>query len=66
VAHAADHRQGAGGNRPGQRLVVEGPEVVETAAAAYQQDEIDFAPRLRALQGGEQLAGRRGPCTLAG
>jgi len=41
VPDAADHRHRAGGDGARQRLVVESPQVLDRAAAAHQQDEVD-------------------------
>ena len=41
VPHPADHRHRAGGDGAGQGLVVEGPQILDRAAAAHQQDDVD-------------------------
>ena len=41
VSYAADDRHRAGGDGAGQLLVVEGPQILDGAAAAHQQDEVD-------------------------
>ena len=65
MAHAADHRNGAGRDLARQRLVIEAPEIFNAAAAAQQQG-IHFGaligqPHLRG-----QPAGASAPCTGAG
>ena len=66
MAHAADHRQRRAGDGAHQGLVVEGPEVVETAAAAHQQQHIDFLPGLGLPKGGDQFGGCGGALHAGG
>ena len=53
VADAADDRDRRGDDRARQRFVVEGPQILERAAAAGQDQHVAFAP------GGRPSAGRR-------
>ncbi len=57
VADTTDDRQGAGADRPGQRFVVEGPQVFETAAATAQDQQITFAMLAGRTDGAGDLCG---------
>ena len=58
MADTADYRQRATGQSPGQRLVVEGVQILEGPPATHQQQHVAFQPCLGSLDGGQQL-GRR-------
>ena len=65
MAHAADHRNGAGRDLARQRLVIEAPEIFNAAAAAHQQQGIHFGaligqPHLRGQPAGRVGALHRG------
>ncbi len=47
VAHGGDHRHLGGRDGPGQHLVVEGPQVLERAAAAAHDDHVHAAQRVQ-------------------
>jgi len=46
VSHPADDRHRAGADGAGELLVVEGPQILDGAAAAHQQDEVDGRRRV--------------------
>jgi len=61
VADSGHHRQGAGRQRPGHHLLVEGPQILQRAAAPGQDQHVALAP----LAGQIQHAGNFGGGILA-
>ena len=66
MADAADHRDRRLDDGAHQRLVVEGPQVFERAAAAHQQQGVDLAPRRGQAQRRHQRGRRIGALHRAG
>ena len=61
MADAADDRHRALHDRARQRLVVEGPEILDRAAAAHQQDHVHLRPqRVERMQRAHQFPRRAG------
>ena len=58
VADGRDHRHRAGGNRPGDDFLVEGPQVFDRAAAASGDDDIHAGHGADQPQSARNLAGR--------
>ncbi len=58
MSDAGDHRGSRRVNLPGQRFVVEAPEVFQRAATTHQQEDIADPGFIRALKRGDKL--RRG------
>ena len=58
VTDTADDRQGAGTDRPGQGLIVEGPQVFETATTTAQDQQITFTMLVGRTDGAGDLCGR--------
>ena len=59
VADGADHRCGARGDRPAQRLVGERQQVLDAAAAAGEHDDVDVGSRVEFAQRLDDLRERR-------
>ena len=62
VPHGGDHRNAGGRHRPRDRLVVEGPQLLNGTAAAADDEHIRRIRLVEAAQGGDQL--RRPPLAL--
>src|SRR5690606_11526410 len=50
VPHPTNNRDRTGGDQTCQTLIVESPEILQTAAPAYQQERIDLGPLNRSFQ----------------
>jgi hypothetical protein len=60
MPHPADHRDRAGGDRPGEALVVERPQILDRPAAPDQQQHVALGAGRGGGEGPDQLAGRLG------
>jgi hypothetical protein len=66
VADAAHHRHRRRAQRPHDALVVEGPEVLERAAAAADDEHVDLGAGRRGAIAAHSAAGASTPCTRLG